>query len=252
MIIIMDTRTCSICNKILPKSEFTDRTFCRNCFNERRRLARAAKKNQTDQKPESELPVEITTASNLNTIPELEQEFEIPSNYHYSRLELFLKNHKKDEDFSITKEYVYIITSPLFEILKTSDVGLSVVKIGKHTGTKKELFHRYHTPLENVNIIRFVEVKNARKHEKTLHEIFKDFRRERSEWFVIEMEYLLKIFDDYFDMLEDAPMNIFKRHFLAAFDDIFIKSKVTYESIEQDLIAIVSTFQNMKSSELGS
>lgn len=155
---------------------------------------------QTQQK-EHKMPIDEKTRNTTNiSIAQITAIQNITKNLNGIVPE---NNHETIIPETCPNEYLYVLSSP-------DNEDNSKYKVGKHVGDINKLIARYKTFLVVVRVFRFVRInKNLQKHETAVHKLLKEFRISSSEWYQIDRQKLLDIFDNYIDKIRYGYSNEF-------------------------------------------
>jgi transcription initiation factor TFIIIB Brf1 subunit/transcription initiation factor TFIIB len=206
-------KTCRKCQLQKQETDFTKhKAVCKDCRAQEANLFRQQQKNHSVDQEEPEIE------THREHEPELQQDQEL--------------DPERETDQELQDSYVYLLTSPEMLLSKK-------YKIGKHTGTKEKLISRYKTYLVDVIVLRFVKLPgDVNNHEKALHDLLKDQRYKNSEWFIIQEQQILEVFDRYIAMTKSKLwQNAIKE--IAMYNHMV---QVTHNLLKQ--FVIVNNFQS--------
>ncbi len=215
-------KTCSICNQTKSVNEFSPKqSMCRPC------RAKHASEYRKQQKQAKTATIDLTQDSEEET-------------HQNPVIDLTQDSDDESQTNEPKTTAVYLLTSPEME-------HFNRYKVGKHTGEKSKLVKRYKTYLVDVNILRFATLPgDFSQHEKALHAILEEWRYENSEWFVLDKEKVLDIFDEYVrstnmqyiqNALKDLQMY---NHMLNVTHDMLVQSNPDLS----DNLVILDTLKN--------
>lgn len=205
-------KTCKACCQTKSVDEFTERrAICKSCRCAQIVNQRKEKQlNLTQEEPEPE----VEQTSEIETI-------ETPQ----------IQEIQQDS-------YVYLLTSPEMESVQR-------YKIGKHTGTKEKLVSRYKTYLVDVIVLRFAKLQgNVDIHEKALHQLLATYRYKNSEWFIVDQQKILEVFDDYILKFKTALLQVALKE-ISMYNNMI---QVTHNLLKQFLIENNLPFDELQKS----
>ena len=236
-----NSKVCSICHQEKSLNDYNKRfLFCKTCQYERKR-----KRAIPDEIISSSVDEEIVELSSdheygyEDDVP-IEDSIENIGISKYLELQSEIESelaHKPKLGVKLPQQYVYILRSDLYKE--------NLFKIGKHTGSKDKLRNRYHTASGDIEILRFIPVIDAHKHEKALHEILNKYRHKNLEWFEIARDDLMVIVDDYFDDLDGSYVTIFKRRLNSLFKRVIIDKNMS-EVVATDMLYLTKAFKKLQ------
>lgn len=232
----LTSKVCDTCNVSKPIDQFRMRhRICRNCYNNFEKDKRARKKQlkiEIEKQKQLEIEKQIELGKEAQKIAkdaesrrigiittdmaikdaitkEMKQNETTLFNTYAHKIAGDIVLHTNDSTYNDKIEtildentYLYVITSSSFKD--------NLFKIGRHKGPLHKLIDRYKTYFTKLEVVRFVQIESGVAfHEKQIHNILKKYK-DSGEWFNIEREQLLKMFDNYVNMINTDHYKQFK------------------------------------------
>ena len=193
-------KICKVCDVEKSTSEFSARRgLCNSCRSEKRKKEYQEQKEkeqkekeqkETENQSQCDICSEMFSQLVKNKCVDCNEKFQNAVNIEIEKI----NNELTEKIESDGSGYVYMITSELYQTQ-------NLYKIGYHTGSLTKLKSRYKTYLIDPICVRFVKCYDYKRHEKTLHRIFSNYRQNDTEWFKLDGMILFNMFDNYFDEL---------------------------------------------------